>query len=285
MHDASVAARDSRPALNADSTRSQNSLSIDNLLARPETITEQQLFIKGEIEALKHARQNAADSPARQPGLPATALASYSAAMANHAEPYRGIPGFNIEAPTNVATPSSPPPERSLIDNHELITDLARYAEGVLTEKQVRKKHHLFTESTWTALNDDAIVEAVELEQTRRIRSGAAKRELAQLHIIKGPAILDGIATDKKQSAKHRIDSIKALDALATPESQAASEQERIFIRIDLSADTRTKGQQGNPGDILELEAAVKPKSKTIDNWDAPERGPSRTDNDSGNNF
>jgi hypothetical protein len=202
--------------------------------------------------------------------------------MANHAEPYRGIPGFNVEAPTNVATPN-PVPDPS--QNTELVNDLTRFAEGLLSESAVRKKWRL-SEEIWEAFgNNDELVRAIEEEKIRRVRSGAAKRERAQQHVVRGVDVLASVMDNPKANDRHRIDSIKALDAIAAPESQASAEQERIFIRIDLSADTRIKGQQGNPGDILELEAAVKPKSKTIDNWDAPERGPSRTDNDSGNNF
>jgi hypothetical protein len=149
--------------------------------------------------------------------------------------------------------------------DQSFIEDMARYADGVLTEKQVRKKYCLFTEATWTALNDDAFVEAVELEQTRRVRSGATKKELAQLHVIKGPAILDGIATDKRQSAKHRIDAIKSLDALADPGPEAATPQDKIHIVIDLGADVRAKGQQPDPADVITIDAAVKPKPKQIE--------------------
>jgi hypothetical protein len=170
---------------------------------------------------------------------------------------YAGVPGFDLGT-NDVAIPPAPAlpnPTQSLRENVELITDLARYAEGVLTERQVRKKHHLLTEATWTALNDDAVVEAVEFEQTRRIRSGAAKRELAQLHIIKGPAILDGIATSTKQSARHRIDAVKALDQLADPGPEAAVEQERVHIVINLTGDSKLK----DPKDILVIDAAARP--------------------------
>src|SRR5262249_46020483 len=62
------------------------------------------------------------------------------------------------------------------------VEDLARFSENILSEKQVRAKYHLFDESAWVALGvDEAFVEAVELERTRRVRSGATKRELAQL--------------------------------------------------------------------------------------------------------
>jgi len=199
-------------------------------------------------------------STSSQSSLPTTELASYSAAMANHAEPYRGLPGFALDDAPAAPSPlerALPNPIQSLRENVELITDLARYTEGVLTEKQVRKKHHLLTEATWTALNDDAVVEAVELEQTRRIRSGAAKRELAQLHVVKGPSILNSIATSPRANDKHKIDAVKALDALADPGPEAAVEQERVHIVINLTGDSKLK----DPKDILVIDAAARPST------------------------
>src|SRR5215471_19037921 len=166
------------------------------------------------------------------------------------------VPGFvvNDEPPL---TPSSPPLERSLIDNHELITELARFSEGqpLCTESAIRKKWRL-SESTWELLgSSDEMVRAVEEERTRRIRSGATKRELAQTHILRGPNVLAEIMDDPKANARHRVDSIKALNAIADPGPEAAAAQERIFIKIDLSADTK------DPKDVLTFEATARPST------------------------
>jgi len=73
----------------------------------------------------------------------------------------------------------------------ELIVDCARYSEGLLTEKEVKKKHR-FDDATWERLGqDDALVEAIEAEKLRRVRSGLAKRELAQKHVVKAPDVLN----------------------------------------------------------------------------------------------
>src|SRR5215831_14523352 len=126
----------------------------------------------------------------------------------------------------------------SLRGNQELIEDLCRYSEGILTEKQVRQKWHLANNEVWTSLGADDFVERVELERTRRIRSCATKRELAQLHIVRGPDILNTIMTDPRANAKHKVDAIKTLDALSgnTPE---ATESERVIVTITLSADEK----------------------------------------------
>src|SRR5262245_61240243 len=126
---------------------------------------------------------------------------------------------------------------QSLIDNLEFITDLARYAEGLFTEQQVKKKHH-FDDATWARLGEDeALIEKIEAEKVRRIRSGTAKRERAQQHIVKAPDILEKIMSDESQNARHRVDSIKALDSLADNGPRAAPEMDRFIIRIDLSGD------------------------------------------------
>jgi hypothetical protein len=142
---------------------------------------------------------------------------------------------------------------QAIMENEELVTDLCRYQEGVLTEQQVRRKWPLATEEAWVALDDDAFVKRVELERVRRIRSGAAKRELAQLHIVKAPDVLNGILMDPRASAKHRIDSAKALDDLAGFIPQRPGiEQDRVVIRIDLSGDTK------DPRDVLEFDCGVR---------------------------
>src|SRR5262245_2383499 len=165
---------------------------------------------------------------------------------------YAGVPGFDVDEPPPW---SKPAPDRSLIDNHELITDLARFSEALCTESAIRKKWRL-SEEVWEMLgNSDELVRAIEEEKTRRIRSGATKRELAQQHVIRGPNVLATIMDDPKANARHRVDSIKALNAIADPGPQAATEQERIVIRIDLSADTK------DPKDVLTFEAEARPSN------------------------
>ena len=65
----------------------------------------------------------------------------------------------------------------SLIENLEFITDLARYAEGLFSEADVKKKYR-FSDDAWERLgDDDALVEAIEAEKIRRIRNGSTARE------------------------------------------------------------------------------------------------------------
>jgi hypothetical protein len=176
------------------------------------------------------------------------------------------LPGFAVDDP--------PSPQ---LNNFELITDLTRYAEGLLEEKHVRKKYR-FDETTWTALgSDEKFIEAVELEKIRRVRDGSFKRERAQQHVTKAPDILNDIMSDTKQSAKHRIDSAKTLDSFSGNGPKDAPEQDRIVIRIDMGADTRVKGEPADPANILVVDAVVRPNkpsddNKVIDSWDAPKQ-------------
>jgi len=161
---------------------------------------------------------------------------------------------------------------RSLIENHEFVTDLARYAEGVLSEAAIKKKWH-FDDASWESLgSDDALVEAIEAEKIRRIRNGSAKREKAQQHIVKAPDILEKIMSNPDENARHRIDSAKASDALADPGSQSAPAADKFIIRIDLTADAKLKGIEPDPNDVITFEATMRKTPAVItdqseDDW------------------
>jgi hypothetical protein len=128
------------------------------------------------------------------------------------------------------------------IEDDELIENLARYADGSLSEAQVKARHRLGAEA-WLAMGEsDDLVRAVEAAKLRRIRSGATKRELAQIEVISGPPILGKIVRDPGSNAKHVIDAVKTLDGLATGGAEAAAAGSRFEITINLGADLN-----GNP--------------------------------------
>jgi len=167
----------------------------------------------------------------------------------------------------------------SLRDNYEFIADLARFASGTLEEKYVRRKYHLLDEAAWELLGkDEALIEKIEETKIARLRSGATKRELAQMHIVRGPSRLATIMDDPKANYRHVVDAIKTLDALAEPSpSHFTQDQDRIVIRIDMGADVRLKNGESNPADVLIVDTVVRPNpnpndTKVIDNWDAPKQ-------------
>jgi hypothetical protein len=140
----------------------------------------------------------------------------------------------------------------SLIENREFIVDMCRFAEGIVTEKSLRKKYRLFDEAAWEKLNDDELVRAIEEESVRRVRDGSCKREKSQQLITKAPAILDGIAGDVSASPRHRIDAIRTLDTFAANGPAGVPASDRFIIQINLGADTLTfnKSIKPDPNDI-----------------------------------
>ena len=140
-----------------------------------------------------------------------------------------------------------------LEENLEFVADCCRYAENILTEKQVKKKWK-FDDATWEKLGSDGkLIEAVELEKTRRVRTGQQKRERAQLLITKAPDILDSIANDVSASPRHRVDAIKVLDDFsATGPENTAPAADRFVIQINLGSDVLKfdKSIEINPNDI-----------------------------------
>jgi hypothetical protein len=123
------------------------------------------------------------------------------------------------------------------IEDDELIENLARFADGTLTEADVKARHHLSNED-WAAMGEsDKLVELVEACKLRRIRTGATKRERAQNEIVDAPPILAGIMRDPNANERHRIDSIKVLDGLASNGAEAAAAGARFEIFIDLGGD------------------------------------------------
>ena len=170
-----------------------------------------------------------------------------------------------ITAAQEAATKVPPRAEiADLKDNHEFVSDCCRYNEGILSEAAVRKKWR-FDAATWELLgSDDELIRAIEETKIQRVRNGAAKRERAQQHVVRGVDVLSKIMDDPQANARHCVDSIKALDALADPGPQhAAAEQGRFIIRIDLGADTRAKGLEPNPADILLYETTVPVRPNT----------------------
>jgi hypothetical protein len=152
-------------------------------------------------------------------------------------------------------------PSTSLIDNVALVEDLARYSEGGLTRDQVKRRWKNFiTEEMWKTLGDDnELVDAIEARKSQRIRDGSLKRERAQTHIVRGPDALASIMDNPESNARHKVDAIKTLDALAGGNSPEAKQQDRIVIKIDLGADIRAAGGTPDPKDVLVIETSPSP--------------------------
>ena len=119
----------------------------------------------------------------------------------------------------------------------ELIQDLARFSDGILDQKFIKRKYRL-TDDVWEKFGaDEALIESIEVARLARTRSGATKREKSQLLVVAAPDILSGIMLDSSASPKHRIDSAKTLDSFAANGPGAAPAQDHISIVINLGED------------------------------------------------
>src|SRR6476660_8121425 len=117
-----------------------------------------------------------------------------------------------------------------LRDNHEFITDLARFSEGLVSEAAIKKRYY-FTDEIWSKLGgDDGLIRAVEDEKLRRIKSGATKRERAQALIVEAPAILSAIMRDPGNSPRHRSGAARGLDDVSGNRPEATPSPDRFVI-------------------------------------------------------
>jgi hypothetical protein len=125
-----------------------------------------------------------------------------------------------------------------LEDDLEFVADCCRFAEGILDEKAVKKKHHLSAD-VWERLgSDEKLIEAIEAEKVRRIRDGSSKRERAQVLVVQAPSVLGTIMNDPSASPRHRVDAIKTLDTFASNGPESAPAGDRFVITINLGSDT-----------------------------------------------
>jgi hypothetical protein len=124
-----------------------------------------------------------------------------------------------------------------LEDDLEFVSDLARFAEGLFSEQDVKKKHHLSAD-TWERLgNNETLIEKIEAEKVRRIRNGASAREKAQQLFVTAPGVLGNILHDDGASPRHRIESAKELRVIAATGPEAAPAADRFQITINLGSD------------------------------------------------
>jgi hypothetical protein len=128
---------------------------------------------------------------------------------------------------------SAPNLTERLLKDAEFISDLARYAENLLTEKFIRRKYGNLDDATWTHLAEsDELVSAIEEEKIRRIRNGSSAREQAQILYKDTPSVLGGILNDDGASPRHRIESAREIRQIAAngPEDRTA-DRFQIIIR------------------------------------------------------
>jgi hypothetical protein len=120
---------------------------------------------------------------------------------------------------------------------HAFVVDATRAGEGLITDKELQEKYELSPADWQNITKDMALGRAVRAERERRMLDGTAARESAARYFVKGPTILDQIATDSNSNARHKIDALRELRATAAVVSgDRPRETERFVIRIDLTA-------------------------------------------------
>jgi hypothetical protein len=149
---------------------------------------------------------------------------------------------------------------QSVRENSDLLEDLCRFSENLLSEKFIRQKYHTILDTDdWERLgSDDSLVQLIESRKLERIRNGSLKKEKAAAHLVRGPDALAAIMDNPGSNARHVVDAVKTLDALATLESRFAEQQNVVVVKIDLGADVRARGEVPGPGDVLEFTAPVR---------------------------
>jgi hypothetical protein len=166
------------------------------------------------------------------------------------------------------------------LENDELVSDLSRFAFGILTEAQVKKKHRL-ANSVWRQMGkDDLLVEKIEAEKIRRIRDGSFKREKAQLHVVKAPDVLESIMMDTNANARHRIQSAEVLDRFAANGPEAPPTPDRFQITIVLTADGNK-----SESDVIHFDKSIAINPNDEPNEVMPQAVITKKDDDGGQGY
>ena len=133
------------------------------------------------------------------------------------------------------------PPPAGLEENQELIADCCRYAEGILSEANMKRKYG-FADSVWQDLgSNEKLLAAVEDEKIHRLRSGRQKRERAQHLVVKAPDVAASIMLNDSANDRHRLDACKVLnDFSANPADNTPAASDRFQITIVLNGDVES---------------------------------------------
>jgi hypothetical protein len=124
---------------------------------------------------------------------------------------------------------------------HAFIVDCVRCAESLLTDKELAAIYKISPADWSNIANDAALGRAIRAERDRRVLNGTAAREAASRHFVKAPTILDRIMSDEGMNARHRVDAIKEMRAIAAPEKQNnQSDGGRFIIQINIGDESKT---------------------------------------------
>jgi hypothetical protein len=122
----------------------------------------------------------------------------------------------------------------------QFVTDCVRSAEGLLSDRELVELYEITPADWGNITKDTALIRAIQLERAARVRNGVAAKEMASKHFTKAPTILDRIMTDEQLNARHRVDAIKEMRAIAAPEKQnSSSDNSRFIIQINIGDESK----------------------------------------------
>lgn len=118
------------------------------------------------------------------------------------------------------------------------VTDVTRAAEGLLADAELAQIYELSPADFQNLTKDAALIRAIRIERDRRVKSGLAAREAAQKHFVRAPNVLAAIMDSEQSNARHKVESIRELRAISTPEqNNPAMDQTRFIIQINMGSD------------------------------------------------
>jgi hypothetical protein len=150
---------------------------------------------------------------------------------------------------------------------HAFIVDCVRCAESLLTDKELAAIYEISPADWSNIANDAALGRAIRAERDRRVLNGTAAREAASRHFVKAPTILDRIMSDEGANARHRVDAIREMRAIAAPEKQNNQpDNGRFIIQINIGEESHiyNKSIAIDPNDTPPDEQPKLPKQSKL---------------------
>jgi hypothetical protein len=148
-----------------------------------------------------------------------------------------------------------------LTKDEQFILAMAQYADGTLSEKIIRDRYKLDGDQWEKLAENDQLVQRIQDEKIRRIRSGATARERAQQLHAEAPGVLGKILHGDDISPRHKIEAAREIRAVAATGPEDRSATDRFVIHIDLTADAKLKGIEPDPRDVINLEVELPQKT------------------------
>jgi hypothetical protein len=153
--------------------------------------------------------------------------------------------------------------ELSSDEGRAFLVDAVRAAEGLITDSDLVELHGVSLPELQALAKDLHFARALRSMRDQRVRSGVAAREAASKFFVKSPRILDEIQSDATANARHKIESIRELRQIATPENASSpANSDRFVITINIGDESLhyNKSIAIDPNDGEELKVVAKPK-------------------------